>query len=44
MSGSGEKVAHVASISKIKFQCFQRLEEDGHNERLIAIGRMLAMS
>ena len=38
---SGEKVARVASISKIKFQCFQRLEEGWHNEHLIAIGRML---
>jgi hypothetical protein len=24
---------------KIKSQCFQRLEEGGHNERLVALGR-----
>jgi hypothetical protein len=34
-----EQFARVASMSEIKFQCFQRLEEGGHNERLVAIPR-----
>jgi len=32
---SGEPVARVASIAKIKFQCFQILEEEVHNERVV---------
>ena len=34
-----EQVARVASRRKTNFQCLQRLEEEGHNERRIAIGR-----
>jgi hypothetical protein len=36
---SAEKVARVALISKIKSQCFQTLEEEVHNERLVTLGR-----
>src|ERR1700730_10044767 len=43
MSGSsprsGEQVARVAPIWKTDFQCSQILEDGGHNERLVAIGR-----
>jgi hypothetical protein len=35
----GEQVVRVASCRQTNFQCFQTLEEEGHNERRIAIGR-----
>ncbi len=34
-----EQVARVASHPKTNFQCFQKLEEEGHNGRRIALGR-----
>jgi transposase len=36
---SREQVARVAPIPRIKFQCFQTLEEGGYNEHVVAIGR-----
>jgi transposase len=35
----GEQVVPVASCRQTNFQCFQTLEQEGHNERRIAIGR-----
>jgi hypothetical protein len=35
----GEQVVRVASCRQTNFQCFQTLEEEGHNERRIAIPR-----
>jgi hypothetical protein len=32
---SGEPIARVAPIVKIKFQCFQTLEKEVHNERVV---------
>jgi transposase len=34
-----EQVVRVAACPQISFQCFQILEEEGHNERRIALGR-----
>ena len=33
------KASRAASVPRINFQCFQTLEEEGHNERTIALGR-----
>ena len=33
----GEQVVRVASCQQTNFQCFQTLEQEGHNERRIAI-------
>src|SRR5271154_7430487 len=35
----GEQAARVASRPKTNFQCFQRLEQEGYNERRIAMPR-----
>jgi excisionase family DNA binding protein len=43
MPPSRETVARVASISKIKFQCSQILEEGVHNERIVALNRKNAL-
>jgi hypothetical protein len=32
---SGEPIARVAPIAKIKFQCSQILEKEVHNERVV---------
>ncbi len=36
---SREQVARVAPIPRIKFQCFQTLEEGGYNEHVVATPR-----
>ena len=39
MPPSGGRENRAASLPRINFQCFQTLEEDGHNEHTIALGR-----